>query len=127
MTKQIYFDRLEKGIKIIRTYNIMINGQQNYKTLPHYMKVFGDFCVDYLKYKTVEISADINREESVSQLVAFCKANTIEIVDLLMEHIDLVEKCKDAQYTDVAKCMPVMPLTTAIIMDITKELDITVD
>ena len=36
MTKQIYLSRLEKGIKIIRTYDIMINGQQIYKTLPHY-------------------------------------------------------------------------------------------
>lgn len=122
MTKQIYLNRLEKGIKIIRTYDIMINGQGNYKSLPHYMKVFGDFCLDYLRYKAIEVVPDLNNVESISTLVEACKENDIEVVPVLVEHMDLVQNSKDAQYTDVSECIKLMPTTNVIIEQITKEL-----
>ncbi|MBQ1273782.1 MAG: hypothetical protein U0L26_04280 [Cellulosilyticum sp.] len=122
MTKQIYLSRLEKGIKIIRTYDIMINGQQNYKTLPHYMKVFGDFCLDYLKYKVVDAMADINNIEEVNHMIAICEENSIQIAMIILEHADFIQSCKNAQYTDVAECMKMMPTTTKIIEEITKEI-----
>ena len=124
MTKQIYLDRIEKGIKILRTYGIMINGQQNYKTLPHYMKVFGDFCLDYLKYKTVGILPDINAIESVSVLLDACKENNIEVAAILVEQSDLMQKCKEAQYTDVSECIGLMPVTVHIIARIMEDLKI---
>ena len=122
MTKQIYLSRLEKGIKIIRTYDIMINGQQNYKTLPHYMKVFGDFCLDYLKYKFVDAMADIINIEEVNHMIAICEENSIQIAMIILEHADFIQSCKNAQYTDVAECMKMMPTTTKIIEEITKEI-----
>ena len=124
MTKQIYLDRIEKGIKILRTYGIMINGQQNYKTLPHYMKVFGDFCLDYLKYKTVGILPDINAIESVSVLLDAYKENNIEGAATLVEYSDLMQKCKEVQYTDVSECIGLMPVTADIIAIIMEDLKI---
>ena len=122
MTKQIYLSRLEKGIKIIRTYDIMINGQQNYKTLPHYMKVFGDFCLDYLKYKAVDVIADVNNTEDINEMIAICKENSIQITSIILEQVDLIQSCKNAQYTDVAECMKMMPVTAKVIEEITKEI-----
>lgn len=124
MTKQIYLNRIEKGIKIIRTYDIMIHGQGNYKTLPHYMKVFGDFCLDYLKYKAVDSLPDCNGIEDVNRLLDACKENYVEVVPILAEQRDMVQKCKEAQYTDVADCMVLMPVTTGIITKIMEDLKI---
>jgi len=124
MTKQIYLDRIEKGIKILRTYGIMINGQGNYKTLPHYMKVFGDFYLDYLKYKTVEILPNMNGIEHINMLLDACKENNIEIANVLVEQSDMVQKCKEAQYTDVAECITLMPVTADIIAIIMEDLKI---
>ena len=124
MMKQIYFNRIEQAIKIIRTYNIMINGQGNYKTLPHYMKVFGDFCVDYLKYKVIEEMPELRHEEKVIALLEACKEKNITVVESLLAHVDLVEKCKEAKYTDVSECISVMPITTTIIEDIAKALNL---
>ena len=124
MTQQFYLDKLEKGIKIMRTYNIMINQQQNYKTLPHYMKAFGDFCVDYLKYKAVAVAVEAHHLEDVSALLEMCKANQIEVSAQVVKHHDFIQSCKALGYTDVAECMKVMPTTTAIIAEILKELNI---
>lgn len=122
MTEQIYLDRLEKGIKIIRTYDVMINQQQNYKTLPHYMKVFGDFCINYLKYKTSSVGPEINHMEKISDLLAVCEQNQIVITSLIAENKDLIEACKDLHYTDVSECMKEMPTTMTIIVAITTDL-----
>lgn len=124
MTEQFYLDRLEKGIKILRTYDIMIHGQGNYKTMPHYMKVLGDFGVDYLKYKAVGTGEMIRHLESVSQLLEICRAHQIKIVDSVAEHAEVIQKCKDLHYADVAECMKVMPETTAIITEITVDLNL---
>lgn len=123
MMKQIYFDRLEKGIKIIRTYDIMINQQQNYKTLPHYMKVFGDFGFDYLKYKVVQMMPEVHHMDDVKKVLNICDENQIEVSEMVKDHIDLIEKCRALHYTDVSECMKLMPTTAAIMADIMKELN----
>lgn len=122
MTEQIYLNRLEKGIKILRTYDIMIHGQGNYKTMPHYMKVLGDFCLDYLKYKAVGTGETIHSLEDISMLLDVCKAHNIKVVNTVVEHVELIQKCKDLQYTDVAECMKVMAITTAIMTEIEEDL-----
>lgn len=122
MTEQIYLDRLEKGVKIIRTYDIMIHGQGNYKTMPHYMKVLGDFCIDYLKYKAVGTGAIVHPLEKVNELLDICKEHNIEVVDSVVAHANLIQQCKDCQYTDVAECMKVMPITATIITEVTSDL-----
>lgn len=124
MTEQIYLDRIEKGVKIIRTYDIMINQQQNYKTLPHYMKVFGDFCLDYLKYKTVGNVSTAHNIESISELLDICKESSIDVAVAVLDNSDLIQKCKDCHYTDVSECMKIMPVTTAIITEIVNDLGI---
>lgn len=123
MTEQIYLAHLEKGIKIIRTYDVMINQQQNYKTLPHYMKVFGDFCMNYLKYKTSSVGPEINHMEKVDDLLKVCEENQIPFVSLITENKDLIQQCKDLHYTDVAECMKEMPTTMTIIVAITKDIN----
>ncbi len=124
MTEQFYFDRLEKGIKILRTYDIMIHGQGNYKTMPHYMKVLGDFGIDYLKYKAVETGENVRSIESVNALLDICKAHHIKVVDTVVEHADIIQQCKELHYTDVAECMKVMAITTAIVTQITEDLSL---
>ena len=123
MTEEMYLTRLEKGIKIMRTYDIMIHGQGNYKTLPHYMKAFGDFCVDYLKYKVIAKTPELHHIECVSELLNACKANDIEVVSVIADHASLIQDCKEAKYTDVAECMKVMPETTGIVTGILKDLN----
>jgi len=123
MTKQIYLDRIEKGIKIIRTYDVMINQQQNYKTLPHYMKMFGDFCFNYLRYKTIETGPYVNHLENISEILALGKEHQIEVPAIISEHLELIQKCKDTQYTDVAECMKEMPVTNAIIEEIMADIN----
>lgn len=122
MTKQFYFDRLEKGIKIIRTYDIMIHQQGNYKTSPHFMKVFGDFCVDYLKYKLIEVSPEVRTIEDVKELLQMCKDNKVDVVENMFEHVELIQQSKDACITDVAECLKVMPVTSGIIETVKEEL-----
>ncbi len=124
MTEQIYFSRLEKGIKVMRTYDIMIHGQGNYKTLPHYMKVFGDFCVDYLKYKVINRAPKLNNVDSVNELLNACKENNVQVVSMIADYISLIQDSKDAKYTDVAECMKVMPETTGIVTSILKDLNL---
>ncbi len=123
MTEEIYLSRLEKGIKVMRTYDIMIHGQGNYKTLPHYMKAFGDFCVDYLKYKVIVKVPELHHAERVSELLSACKANHIEVVNMIADHANLIQDSKEAKYTDVAECMKVMPETTGIMTGILKDLN----
>ena len=122
MTEQIYLDRIEKGVKILRTYDIMIHGQGNYKTMPHYMKVLGDFCIDYLKYKAASTGEVIHPIENVNTLLDICKSHNIKVVDTVVAHAKLIQDCKELKYTDVAECMKVMPETSAIITEITAEL-----
>lgn len=123
MTEEMYLSRLEKGIKIMRTYDIMIHGQGNYKTLPHYIKAFGDFCVDYLKYKVIGTVPELHHVESVSELLNACKANHIDVVSMIADYASLIQDSKEAKYTDVAECMKVMPKTTGIVTGILKDLN----
>lgn len=122
MTKQFYFDRLEKGIKIIRTYDIMIHQQGNYKASPHFMKVFGDFCVDYLKYKLIEVSTEVRTVKSVKELLQISKENNVDVIESMFEYVELIQQSKDACITDVAECLKVMPVTTEIIKVVKEEL-----
>lgn len=127
MIKQIYFNRIEKAIKIIRTYDIMINGQGNYKTLPHYMKVFGDYCMDYLKYKVVEVEPEMHHTDDIYKVLASCKENGVELIEGILDHIELVEKARNAQYTDVSECIALMPVTEDMIRSIAQAVGLDMD
>ena len=122
MTQQMYLNNLEKGVKIINTYQIMINGQQNYKTLPHYMKVFGDFCLNYLKYKTIHLGMEVHHTDSILKLITLCKENEIALNQNIAAYGSVLEACQKAQYTDVAECITIMPIVNAILESIATEL-----
>ena len=43
-------------------------------------------------------------------------------MDTVVEHVDIIQQCKELHYTDVAECMKVMPETSAIVTEIVDDL-----
>ena len=123
-TKEVLKKAIEKGVLVVLASGRPVSAIENIANeigAEEYL-ISGNGALVYdIKEKKIVYDKFLSKDQ-VLEIVDICEENSIQIAMIILEHADFIQSCKNAQYTDVAECMKMMPTTTKIIEEITKEI-----